>query len=37
MSRTGRSGSWAEPEAVEQRTDPGGLTGDIELRDVHFR
>ena len=27
----------AEPEAVEQRTDPGDLTGDIELRDVHFR
>ena len=27
----------AEPEPVEQRTDPGDLTGDIELRDVHFR
>ncbi len=27
----------AEPEAVEQRADPGDLTGDIELRDVHFR
>ena len=27
----------AEPEAVGQRTDPGDLTGDIELRDVHFR
>ena len=27
----------AEPEARAARTDPGDLTGDIELRDVHFR
>ena len=27
----------AEPEAAERRTDPGDLTGDVELRDVHFR
>ena len=27
----------AEPETAEERTDPGDLTGDIELRDVHFR
>ena len=27
----------AEPESAGDRTDPGDLTGDIELRDVHFR
>lgn len=27
----------AEPEITEARTDPGDLTGDIEIRDVHFR
>ncbi|MCY4025768.1 MAG: ATP-binding cassette domain-containing protein [Acidobacteria bacterium] len=27
----------AEPETAGDRTDPGDLTGDIELRDVHFR
>ena len=27
----------AEPEAAAARTDPGDLTGGIELRDVHFR
>lgn len=27
----------AEPETAGGRTDPGDLTGDIELRDVHFR
>ena len=27
----------AEPETAGSRTDPGDLTGDVELRDVHFR